>query len=33
MRGRKPGGGSMKPPSPWIGSMMTAAMFCSPTWA
>ena len=22
----------MKPPSPWIGSMMTAATFCSPTW-
>ena len=22
----------MKPPSPWIGSMITAATFCSPTW-
>ena len=30
--GRKPGGGTTKPPSPWIGSMMTAAVFSSPTW-
>ena len=22
----------MKPPSPWIGSMRTAAVFSSPTW-
>ena len=27
---RKPGAGTMKPPSPWIGSTSTAAMFCSP---
>ena len=26
-------GGTMKPPSPWIGSMMTAAVFSSPIWA
>ena len=26
----KPGEGTMKPPSPWIGSMITAAMFSSP---
>ena len=29
---RNPGAGTMKPPSPWIGSMSTAAVFCSPTW-
>src|SRR5229473_3045185 len=29
--GRKPSGGTMKPPSPWIGSMMTAATLSSPT--
>lgn len=32
-RVRKPSGGTTKPPSPWIGSMMTAAVFSSPTWA
>ena len=32
-RARKPGGGTMKPPSPWIGSMITAAVLSSPTWA
>ena len=26
----KPGAGTMNPPSPWIGSRMTAAMFSSP---
>ena len=26
----KPGAGTMKPPSPWIGSMITAAMLSSP---
>ena len=31
--GRKPRGGTMNPPSPWIGSMMTAAQFSSPIWA
>ena len=31
--GRKPLGGTMNPPSPWIGSMMTAAQFSSPIWA
>ena len=30
--GRKPSGGTMNPPSPWIGSMMTAATLDSPTW-
>src|SRR5215813_889275 len=29
--GRKPSGGTTKPPSPWIGSITTAATFCSPT--
>ena len=29
--GRKPGAGTMKPPSPWIGSMITAATFSAPT--
>ena len=28
-----PGAGTMKPPSPWIGSNNTAAAFSSPTWA
>ena len=32
-RGSQPGGGTMKPPSPWIGSMSTAAQLSSPTWA
>ncbi len=32
IRLRYPAGGTMKPPSPWIGSMSTAAVFCSPTW-
>ena len=32
-RARKPGAGTMKPPSPWIGSMITAAVFASPTCA
>ena len=27
-----PSGGTMKPPSPWIGSMITAAVLDSPTW-
>jgi hypothetical protein len=27
---RNPGAGTMKPPSPWIGSTITAAMFSSP---
>ena len=27
---RKPGAGTMKPPSPWMGSTITAAMFSSP---
>ena len=31
--GRKPSGGTMKPPSPWMGSITTAATFSSPTWA
>ena len=30
--GRNPSGGTMNPPSPWIGSITTAATFCSPTW-
>ena len=30
MPATKPGAGTMKPPSPWIGSMITAAMFSSP---
>jgi hypothetical protein len=30
--GRKPAAGTTKPPSPWIGSMMTAATFSVPTW-
>ena len=29
--GRKPGAGTMKPPSPWMGSMMIAARFSAPT--
>ena len=29
--GRKPSAGTMKPPSPWIGSMMTAARLSAPT--
>ena len=29
--GRKPGAGSMKPPSPWIGSMTSAAIWSAPT--
>ena len=32
-RASQPGGGTMKPPSPWIGSMRTAAQLSSPTWA
>ncbi len=28
--GRKPSAGTMKPPSPWIGSMMTAARLAAP---
>ena len=31
MPARKPGDGTMKPPSPWIGSMTAAATFCAPT--
>ena len=30
--GRKPSGGTTNPPSPWIGSMITAATLSSPTW-
>ena len=29
--GRKPSAGTMNPPSPWIGSMTTAARFAAPT--
>ena len=29
---RNPSGGTTKPPSPWIGSMSTAATLSSPTW-
>ena len=29
--GRNPGAGSMNPPSPWMGSMTTAARFSAPT--
>ena len=29
--GRKPSAGTMKPPSPWIGSMTTAARLAAPT--
>ena len=29
--GRKPSAGTMKPPSPWIGSMRTAATLRAPT--
>ena len=29
----QPAGGTMNPPSPWMGSMMTAATFCSPICA
>ena len=29
--GRNPSAGTMKPPSPWIGSMMTAARLSAPT--
>ena len=28
--GRKPGAGTMKPPSPWMGSMTMAAMLAPP---
>jgi hypothetical protein len=28
---RKPGAGTMKPPSPWMGSMMIAARLSAPT--
>ena len=31
-RRSQPAGGTTKPPSPWIGSMMTAAVLLSPTW-
>ena len=31
MAGRKPSAGAMKPPSPWMGSMMTAATLVEPT--
>ncbi len=31
MAGRNPSAGTMKPPSPWIGSMMTAARLSAPT--
>ena len=30
--GRNPSGGTTNPPSPWIGSMITAATLSSPTW-
>ena len=29
---RNPGAGTMKPPSPWIGSITIAARFSAPTW-
>ena len=32
MAGRKPSAGTMKPPSPWIGSISTAATLSAPTW-
>ena len=32
MAGRKPGAGTMKPPSPCTGSISTAATFLAPTW-
>ena len=31
-RATNPGAGTMKPPSPWIGSRITAAVRSSPTW-
>ncbi len=30
--GRNPSGGTTNPPSPWIGSMISAATLSSPTW-
>nr|CRL69114.1 hypothetical protein CPGR_00208 [Mycolicibacter nonchromogenicus] len=30
--GRKPGAGTMNPPSPWIGSMTSAARLLAPIW-
>ena len=30
--GRNPGAGTMKPPSPWMGSMMIAARRSAPIW-
>ena len=32
MAGRNPSAGTMKPPSPWIGSISTAATLAAPTW-
>jgi hypothetical protein len=32
IRSSQPGGGAMKPPSPWTGSTITQATFCGPTW-
>ena len=32
MAGRNPGAGTMKPPSPWMGSMSTQPVFSTPTW-